>query len=150
MDASENKMKVLFVCSANICRSPMAEGIMRDLRSDWTIDSAGICAFEGDAPDLHATLCAAKRGIDISMLRSRPIRGDDFAEFDLILTMDDDAADYLEMLRPQGDVRYQKAKIENLAVYAQDICIQNPYGTSGFDKVFEKIELACHNLAQKF
>lgn len=150
MAASENKMKILFVCSANICRSPMAEGIMRELRSDWSVDSAGICAIGGDAPDRHAIACAAQRGVDISALRSRPVFAEDFANFDLILTMDDDSADYLELRRPLGDERYQRAKVDNLAAYAQERFIPNPYGSSDFDKVYQLIEKACQNLAQSF
>lgn len=144
-----NKMKILFVCSANICRSPTAEGIMRQLCPGAQIDSAGLCAYDGDAPDVYAITCAAQHGIDISKLRSRPIRADDFAFFDLILTMDASSAKYLEQLRPQGDKSYQKAKIENLAAYAGVSQIPNPYGTSGFEAVYELIEKACRNLAVK-
>ena len=150
MAASENKMKILFVCSANIWRSPMAEGIMRELRPDWFVDSAGICAVGGDAPDRHAVACAAQRGVDISALRSRPVFAEDFANFDLILTMDDDSADYLELRRPLGDERYQRAKIDNLASYAQESFVTNPYGSSNFDHVYRLIEKACQNLSQKF
>ena len=85
-------MKILFVCSANICRSPTAEGIMRQLCPEAQIDSAGLCAYEGDAPDIYAVTCAARHGIDISGLRSRPVRADDFAVFDRILAMDADSA----------------------------------------------------------
>ena len=134
---SANKMKILFVCSANICRSPTAEGIMRQL-----------CP-EGDAPDIYAVTCAARHGIDISGLRSRPVRADDFAVFDRILAMDADSAGYLELRRPQGDKRYQKAKIENLAAYAGVSQIPNPYGTDGFEAVYDLIDKACRNLAAK-
>lgn len=150
MAASENKMKILFVCSANICRSPMAEGIMRELRPDWSVDSAGICASKGDAPDRYAIACATQHGIDISTLRSRPVFAEDFAKFDLILTMDDDSADYLELRRPLGDAHYQRAKIRNLAAFAQERFIPNPYGSSDFEEVYQLIEKACQNLAQSF
>lgn len=150
MAVSENKIKILFVCSANICRSPMAEGIMREIKPEWFVDSAGICALGGDAPDRHAIACAAQRGVDISDLRSRPVFTEDFANFDLILTMDDDSADYLELRRPLGDKRYQRAKIDNLATYAQESFIPNPYGSSDFDEVYQLIEKACQNLAQSF
>lgn len=146
---SANKMKILFICSANICRSPTAEGIMRQLCPEAQIDSAGLCAYEGDAPDIYAVTCAARHGIDISGLRSRPVRADDFAVFDRILAMDADGAGYLELRRPQGDKRYLKAKIENLAAYAGVSQIPNPYGTDGFEAVYDLIEKACRNLAAK-
>ncbi len=110
---------------------------MRQLCPEAQIDSAGLCAYEGDAPDIYAVTCAARHGIDISGLRSRPVRADDFAVFDRILAMDADSAGYLELRRPQGDKRYQKAKIENLAAYAGVSQIPNPYGTDGFEAVYD-------------
>lgn len=147
--ASANKMKILFVCSANVCRSPMAEGIMRQLYSEAEIDSAGLHTGGGDAPDPQAVACAFRHGIDISALRSRPVFADDFAEFNLILTMDEDSAEYLKLRRPQGDARYQKAKIENLAAYAGVSYIPNPYGSSNFENVFALLETACKKLIQE-
>lgn len=63
--------------------------------------------------------------------------------------MDADGAGYLELRRPQGDKRYLKAKIENLAAYAGVSQIPNPYGTDGFEAVYDLIEKACRNLAAK-
>lgn len=143
-----NKMKILFVCSANICRSPTAEGIMRQLCPEAQIDSAGLCACEGDAPDQNAIDCAARHGINLAELRSRKVRAEDFALFNLILAMDKDGVAFLELHRPQGDIRYQKAKVDNLAAYARISQIPNPYGTDGFETVFELIEQACQNLAK--
>lgn len=146
-------MKLLFVCYANICRSPTAEGIMRKLVDEngtefIEVDSAGVRAYEGDAPDYSAVICAAKHGVDISALRSRPVRADDYAEFDLILPMDDDSLEYLELKRPEGDARFEKAKIKNILDYAPEYGrnVPNPYGTNGFDKVYQMLEKACHNL----
>lgn len=146
-------MKLLFVCYANICRSPTAEGIMRQLVNEngiknIEIDSAGIHAFDGDAPDINATICAAKHSIDLTPLRSRSVRADDFASFDLILAMDEDTVEYLELKRPLGDDVYQKATVKNILDYAPEFgrSVPNPYGTNGFDYVFEIIDTACRKL----
>lgn len=148
-----NQMKLLFVCYANICRSPTAEGIMRKLIDEngienIEIDSAGIHAFEGDAPDINAMKCAAKHSVDLTSLRSRPIRADDFAAFDLIVAMDEDTVEYLKLKRPLGDDAYQKATVKNILDYAPEYgrSVPNPYGTNGFDSVFEIIDTACRKL----
>ena len=87
--------KILFVCAGNICRSPTAEGIMRKLikeqglEKEIAVDSAGTSSYhQGDAPDSRAISCALIHGVDIRDIRSRALRADDFADFDLILAMD--------------------------------------------------------------
>jgi protein-tyrosine phosphatase len=86
-------MKVLFVCLGNICRSPMAEVMLRDkiknLSLQWTIDSAGLMGFlEGMAPDPRGQEVMSKRGLDISHLRSRKVTPEDLDHFDFIIAMD--------------------------------------------------------------
>ena len=92
---AEDKYKVLFVCTGNICRSPTAEGIFRkivrdnDLENRIHIDSAGISAFhQGEPPDTRAIRYAQEQGVDISEQTSRPIYQSDFSDFDLIIAMD--------------------------------------------------------------
>lgn len=147
--------KILFVCLGNICRSPTAEGIMRNLiktageENNIAVDSAGIASYhQGDAPDRRSVICAAEHGIDLRDLRSRPVRAEDFAEFDLILAMDENNLADLEWKRPQGDSRYQKAKLGLLLDYAPEYgCnVPDPYYHNGFDRVFMMIETACRNL----
>src|SRR5690606_38658263 len=87
-------MKILMVCLGNICRSPMAEGIMRHLVEekglDWEIDSAGTGGWHiGEAPDPRAIATAKKHGIDISRLQARKFTYRDFGNFDHIFAMDD-------------------------------------------------------------
>ncbi|MGR8952951.1 MAG: low molecular weight protein-tyrosine-phosphatase, partial [Gammaproteobacteria bacterium] len=91
------KIKVLFVCMGNICRSPTAEGVFTKLVSErrlaqhFKIDSAGTHAYHvGNAPDLRAEKAAGERGVDISHLRARKFVHGDFEDFDYILAMDDD------------------------------------------------------------
>lgn len=87
--------KILLVCMGNICRSPTAESVLRHLaqksalKSTIEIDSAGTSAYHvGEPPDLRAQTAAQERGIDISQLRARIIRIEDFAYYDYILAMD--------------------------------------------------------------
>ena len=86
-------MKILMVCLGNICRSPLAEGIMRakieEAGLDWEVDSAGTSRFHaGEQPDKRSIQVAKKYGIDISQQRSRQFRGWDFEFFDRIYVMD--------------------------------------------------------------
>lgn len=81
---------VLLVCTANLCRSPMAEGILRHLvepATAWRVESAGTWGFDGDPPALNAQLAMSDRGIDISNHRSRQVTRPLLQEFSLILTM---------------------------------------------------------------
>ncbi len=108
-------MKILFVCMGNICRSPTAEGVFRHhvtklgLADQFHIDSAGTHNYHpGSPPDERSQQHARKRGYDLSALRARQIRDEDFETFDLILTMDHDNQELtLEMCpeRHRGKVR---------------------------------------------
>ena len=95
LDYEECKTRVLMVCMGNICRSPMAEGVLREiavrrgLDHRLEIDSAGTHAYhEGEAPDSRSVRAAAARGYDLSALRARCVSPEDFEYFDWILAMD--------------------------------------------------------------
>jgi protein-tyrosine phosphatase len=86
-------MKILMVCLGNICRSPMAEGVLREKAKQSNkhiiVDSAGTCDFHiGEAPDKRAIACMKRHHIDISGLRARQLTSQDFIDFDVIYTMD--------------------------------------------------------------
>lgn len=102
----KEKIRVLFVCLGNICRSCTAEEIMRTLvraegmEADFLLDSAGLSSYhEGEKADARMRAHAARRGIHITHL-SRPVRYDDFFRFDLILGMDDANVDRLREMAP--------------------------------------------------
>lgn len=97
-------MKILFVCLGNICRSPIAEGVLRHLAEqndlNWKIDSAGTEYYHvGERPDRRAIAQCLKYNIDISSQRARQIRARDFEKFDLIYALADDVLDELHSLR---------------------------------------------------
>ncbi len=102
-------MKVLFVCLGNICRSPTAEGVLRQMAARLApdlpleIDSAGTGNYHpGSAPDARSQQAARRRGIDISGLRARQVGPEDFLRFDLILAMDRQNLRDLRRLQPSG------------------------------------------------
>ena len=94
--------KILFVCLGNICRSSTAEGVMlhlikeAGLEDEFVIDSAGILSYhQGELPDSRMRAHAARRGYEL-VHRSRPVRTEDFYNFDLIIGMDDRNIDDLK------------------------------------------------------
>ncbi len=103
-------MKILFVCLGNICRSPMAEGVMKNLiqehNLDWEVESAGTERYHvGECPDKRAQRTAAKFGLDISKQVAKQISSKDFERFDLIYALATDVMD--EILSLKGSSAYQ-------------------------------------------
>ena len=103
------RVRVLFVCLGNICRSPTAEGIFRRLVQEAGLgnrieaDSAGTADYHiGDPPDRRARAAALQRGVDLSALRGRQVVGKDFERFDYILAMDRANLDDLRAITPPG------------------------------------------------
>ncbi|MCC7330418.1 MAG: low molecular weight phosphotyrosine protein phosphatase [Gammaproteobacteria bacterium] len=150
-------MRILLVCMGNICRSPLAEGVLRQRLRDLAllervaIDSAGTHGYhEGAPPDERAQAAAARRGIDISDLRARAVVGGDFAHFDLILAMDEDN---LESLRKAAAGEFH-AKMHLFMEYAAgDIgrSVPDPYygGPIGFERVLDMVEEATEGLLER-
>ena len=132
-------LRLLFVCLGNICRSPTADGVARQLADqrglDWVIDSAGTGGWHvGDPPDPRMTEAAANRGIDLSPLRARQAQAEDFLRFDHIYAMDRSNLADLERLRPP------KATA-TLSLFLQGADVPDPYygGTDGFEHVLDLI-----------
>lgn len=136
--------RILFVCLGNICRSPLAEGILRamaDGRQDIGVDSAGTAAWHvGKAPDPRSVAIAARHGIDISSLRARQVSSDDFSRFDLILAMDAANLADLQALAPAD----APARLRRFL----DRDVPDPYygGDDGFADVHAMLEQGCKAL----
>ena len=138
---------VLFVCTGNICRSPMAEGVFRSmarragLDSAFIIDSAGTYGgHAGEPPSLPAIKAAARRGYDISGLRARPVVAADIARFDHVLAMDRGHMAVLRRLAPRAHV----GRLQMFA--AADVA--DPYGGSerDYERALDAIEAGCRDL----
>ena len=145
-------MKVLMVCLGNICRSPLAEGILRYKISrkslDITVDSAGTGAWHvGQSPDRRAVDVAAKNNIDISALRGRQFKAQDFDAFDRILVMDEsNYRNVLSLARSESD-RDKVEYILNYSLPGSNACVPDPYfgGPEGFDDVYTMLDQACES-----
>ena len=139
-------MKVLMVCTGNICRSPTAEGVLRELarREALTlhVESAGTHDYHvGEPPDERAQHHARRRGYDLSRQPARRVRKSDFREFDLILAMD---RGHLGILQRQCPAEH-RAKLRLFAAQRE---VPDPYygGPEGFEQVLDLVEAACREL----
>jgi len=150
--------KILMVCLGNICRSPIAEGILRHkLRamnlSDVETDSAGTIGMHaGEAPDLRMQKTALKNGIDISDLRARQFIEKDFDEFDLIFAMDrSNLQNILTLARNENDKKKVKL-ILNESFPEEDREVPDPYfgGEEGFQHVFGLLDETTDQLIKNY
>jgi protein-tyrosine phosphatase len=143
-------MKILMVCLGNICRSPLAHGIMEQLAIanglDWTIDSAGTGNWHvGEGPDPRSTRTAREHGIDISKQICRQFRISDFDEYDVIYVMDkNNLADVLSLARNNVDAAKVKLLLDNQEV-------PDPYhNDSQFEPVFKMVEEGCRVIVDRY
>ena len=143
-------MKILMVCLGNICRSPLAEGIMQHLADEqglsWQIDSAGTGGWHvGEGPDRRSVRTARNHDIDISKQVCRQFRRSDFNDFDLILVMDKyNLSDVLAMAPDEEAAAKVRLLLGNREV-------PDPYyEDSQFEPVFELIELGCKDIIKQY
>ncbi len=150
-------IKVLFVCTGNICRSPTAEGVLRHFAAAQglgdliEIESAGTHDYHvGDPPDPRTVKAAAARGFDLSALRARKVTRSDFQNFDLILAMDESHLAHLQALRPKD----ARAEVKLFLAYhpvesGKPLTnVPDPYygGPEGFEQVLDLVERASAGL----
>ncbi|QHN65965.1 low molecular weight protein-tyrosine-phosphatase [Bergeyella cardium] len=145
-------MKILMVCLGNICRSPLAEGILKSkLPENFIVDSAGTSAFhKGEIPDERAISIAKEQGIDISNQRSRPLQIWDFDEFDRIYCMD---KSNLSNVLSMAENDRQKEKVSLILDILEDSIseVPDPYysGKESFEKVYQLLDRACTAIASE-
>lgn len=152
------RQRILFVCLGNICRSPLAEGILRHIaeQSDegppLDVDSAGTGSWHlGEPPDLRSVEVAARHGIGLAG-RARQVRAEDFHEFDLVLAMDRE--NYADLRRLCGDTQV-RASLALLREYDPeadgDLDVPDPYygGADGFERVFVLLHRSCEVLLDR-
>lgn len=149
-----DRIKVLFVCMGNICRSPTAHGVFRqlvdreELADRIEVDSAGTHAYHvGNPPDQRARQTAARRGVVLDDLRARQVSAMDIENYDYVLAMDQDNYHGLCAICPPGHER----KIGLYLDYAHDVKtreVPDPYygGPNGFEQVFDMVEAAAEGL----
>lgn len=152
----DSKVRVLFVCTGNICRSPAAEGVFRaliereGLAHRIAVDSAGTTGYHvGDPPDSRTVAIAAQRGFDLSSLRARRVRAEDFLSFDLIVAMDSGHFQTLSRMAPD----HRQGTVDLFLRHAPEVGITDvpdPYygGEEGFDRVMDMIEAGSRGLLQ--
>jgi len=148
--------RVLFVCMGNICRSPTAEGVLRqfirqnNLGDKVEVDSAGTHGYHvGEAPDSRTQRAAAVRGYNLSQLRARKVARQDLDYFDLVLAMDKNNLDNLQRLASPE----QQEKIKLFMDFSKnfdDNEVPDPYyGLGhGFDLVLDMVEDAAQGLIE--
>ncbi len=146
-------MKILMVCTGNICRSPTAEGVLRaaleraGLEGRCEVDSAGTHDYHvGDPPDRRAVAHARRRGYDLSSLRARQVADSDFEAFDLILAMDAGHLAQLAARGPDGQRHQLRMFLEFAGGRGADV--PDPYygGADGFERVLDMAEAAAQGL----
>ncbi|MCR6631006.1 MAG: low molecular weight phosphotyrosine protein phosphatase [Magnetospirillum sp.] len=147
-------IKVLFVCTGNICRSPTAEGVFRALVATEGLDgriatdSAGTHGYHvGEPPDRRSAAAARKRGVELSDLRARKVRPGDFDEFDLVLAMDRGHADILRRQCPPG----RADRVRLFLDFAPELGakdVPDPYygDGDGFERVLDMVEAGARGL----
>ncbi|ULC60621.1 low molecular weight phosphotyrosine protein phosphatase [Flaviramulus sp. BrNp1-15] len=146
--------KILMVCLGNICRSPLAEGILKSkLPEDYFfIDSAGTANYHvGNSPDKRSVAVARKYGLDITNLRGRQFNISDFDEFDMIYVMDEsNFKNVIKLARNDDDIAKVKL-ILNEIYNNQNYDVPDPYygGDEGFENVYKMLDEACDIIAEK-
>jgi protein-tyrosine phosphatase len=147
-------VKILMVCLGNICRSPLAEGLLTSKlpRDTFFVDSAGTGNYHvGKQPDKRSIDTAYKNGLDISNQKARQFSTNDFEEFDYIFVMDND--NYKDVIK-LAKTEEQKNKVDlilNQLFPKENVDVPDPYYglQNGFDMVYNMLDETCDILAKK-
>lgn len=147
-------MKILMVCLGNICRSPLAEGILQSKvhPEKVQVDSAGTAAYHVDElPDTRSIEVARKYGIDLTDQRARKFSVKDFDAFDLIYAMDESNYQNIVALARNSDDELKVKMILNEMHPNSNSSVPDPYygGANGFENVYQMLDEACDVIATK-
>jgi len=146
--------RILMVCLGNICRSPLAEGILKsklDPKS-FIVDSAGTSAYHiGEPPDYRSIAIAKKNGIDISNQSARQFIASDFNDFDLIYAMDRENYQNICSLSKNKSDLVKVKLILNEINPSKNLSVPDPYygGNNGFENVYKMLDEACNKIKKK-
>ena len=149
-------MKILMVCLGNICRSPLAEGILRSKISEkHTVESAGTISFhEGSPPDKRSTKIAKEYGVDISHQRANYFTEKHLEDFDKIFCMDlKNLEDVLSKAKSEEQRNKVSLIMEEAGVLSDEkIEVPDPYygDMSDFEKVYQMLDQACEAIVKKY
>lgn len=146
--------KILMVCLGNICRSPLAEGILKSKVNNTKVyvDSAGTSAtHQGELPDPRSIEVAQKHGIDITDQRSRPFSKEDFSKFDLIYVMDQSNLNNVLHLSSTTEDKSKVKLIMDELLPNEGQEVPDPYygGEQGFENVYQMLDKACEKIRLK-
>ena len=146
--------KILMVCLGNICRSPLAEGILQSKlpKDKFNVDSAGTGGWHaGELPDSRSMKIASKYGIDISYQRARQFKIQDFHAFDYIYVMDQSNYQNVLQLAPNEIVKSKVKLILDEITPNLKAEVPDPYygGEDGFEHVFQLLDEACERIVKR-
>ena len=143
------------VCLGNICRSPLAEGILQSKldANFFSVDSAGTAAYHiGELPDQRSIAVAKKHGVDISNQRARKFDVKDFIEFDVIYAMDKENYQNICSLAKKDAEIHKVKMILNEVNPSQNLSVPDPYyaGVKGFQNIYQLLDEACEKISKNY
>ncbi|MDB4207039.1 low molecular weight phosphotyrosine protein phosphatase [Flavobacteriaceae bacterium] len=147
--------KILMVCLGNICRSPLAEGILQSKldANFFSVDSAGTAAYHiGELPDQRSIAVAKKHGIDISNQKARKFDIKDFIEFDVIYAMDkENYQNICSLAKNKTELQKVKMILDEVNL-SQNLSVPDPYygGDDGFQNVYQLLDEACEKISKNY
>ena len=146
-------MKILMVCLGNICRSPLAEGILKSKSKNIIVDSAGTAGYHiGNKPDIRSIEIAKKYNLDISNQRARQFNANDFNVYDKIYAMDNNNYSKIISLAKNQKEIDKVNLILNESHPNQYKSVPDPYygGEKGFENIFHLLNNACERIIEKY
>ncbi|WP_336068980.1 low molecular weight protein-tyrosine-phosphatase [Mesoflavibacter sp. CH_XMU1404-2] len=145
--------KILMVCLGNICRSPLAEAVLKSkLDSNFTVESAGTAAYHvGNKPDPRSIAVARQNGLNITNQRARKFTKQDFEDFDIIYAMDNSNYQNIIALAENNQQKEKVKLILNESFPDKNLDVPDPYygGDKGFENVYNMLDNACEIIAKR-